>query len=75
MSYIDIYYYGLLFSFVMNAFILYVNVYHNEDVPKSLYGKMIVTHCIIFLLSWLGIIFYILSFIMLELQKKPRKKK
>ena len=75
MSYTDIYYYGLLFSFVMNAFVLYVNVYHNEDVPKSLYGKMTVSHIIIFLLSWIGIILYIMSFIILELQKKPRKRK
>lgn len=75
MSYIEIYYYGLLFSFVMNAFVLYINVYHNEDVPKTLYGKMTVTHCIILLLSWVGIMLYILSFIIMELEKKPRKKK
>ena len=75
MNYTEIYYYGLLFSFVMNAFVLYVNVYHNEDVPKSLYGKMVVSHAIIFLLSWVGIILYVLSFIILELQKKPGKRK
>lgn len=75
MSYIEIYYYGLLFSFVMNAFILYVNVYHNEDVPKTLNSKMLAMHCVVFLLSWVGIMLYILSFIIMELDKKPRKKK
>lgn len=76
MSYTTIYYYGLLFSFMCNLFILYANVYHNDDVNQKHYKNMTIMHCILLLTSWLSIIvFLVMMFIEKDNNKKPRRKR
>lgn len=75
MTYLTIYYYGLLFSFVINLFVLYANVYHNDNVKKSQYKQMVFLHCFLLLLSWISLIIFIIGFVYNLLQEENVRKK
>lgn len=77
MSNSDIYYYGLIFAFLINYLLLYINVYHNDYFKKPDYTKILVTHCFLFLTSWIGIIIIVMVFIKIEIDdyKKDKRKK
>lgn len=77
MSYATIYYYGLLFSFFINLFVLYANIYHNDEIDKSQYKNMVLGHYVLLICSWVGVFLYIMSLIinLIEFEKDKRNKK
>lgn len=77
MSFTTIYYYGLLFSFSINLFVFYLNIYHNDNVNRNQYTHMLILHYVLLLLSWVGVITFIIGFLYNITQefKKPRKKR
>ncbi len=78
MSYITIYYYGLISSFVINLIVLYANVYHNKDIDKTQYKNMVFGHYILLICSWVGVLLYTVSLIfniVEETKNKGNKKR
>lgn len=78
MSYVTIYYYGLISSFVINLIVLYVNVYHNKDIDKTQYKNMVFAHYILSICSWVGVLLYTVSLIfniVEETKNKGNKKR